>query len=85
MAIRSVAGACWRPQLLRPLLAQSLSPSSGMSTAPLFRGRTDRFRGVTVTSRDEPCAPGEFQDRLDKSVQAWKEKVRFTTKIWRLK
>ncbi len=46
-------------------------------SSALFVGKPDRFRGVTVSSKHEPCREGEdFKEKLDKSLEAWKAKVR---------
>ncbi|CAG2069174.1 unnamed protein product, partial [Timema podura] len=44
------------------------------SSLKLFSGHTDRFGGITVMSSEEPCLPSQFDQKLEASLTAWKEK-----------
>lgn len=44
--------------------------------ASTFSGSKDRFKGVTVVSKEEPCEPGNFEQKLKASLDKWSEEVR---------
>ncbi|PSN46311.1 Nudix hydrolase 8 [Blattella germanica] len=42
--------------------------------ATVFEGQEDRFRGITVDSKKEPCDAATFTKRLEASLEHWKDK-----------
>ena len=40
-----------------------------------FNGKTDRFKGVTVSSKDEPCQDENFENKLKASLCKWEAEV----------
>lgn len=38
-----------------------------------FEGKTDRFRGITVTSHEEACPSDQFESKLQISLTDWKQ------------
>jgi len=38
----------------------------------MFKGKSDRFKGITVDSKDEPCSKEEFKAKLMTSLDEWK-------------
>lgn len=40
-----------------------------------FEGKTDRFRGITVTSHEEACPSDQFESKLQISLTDWKQNV----------
>jgi hypothetical protein len=48
----------------------------------LFTGEIDRFKGVTVNSKEEPrLSREELSDKLKKSIEKWKHEVSFSNII----
>lgn len=40
-------------------------------TSRSFKGRNDHYNGVTIDSKEEPCEPEDFAQRLDASLEQW--------------
>ena len=41
-----------------------------------FNGNSDRFKGVTVISKDEPCPEENFDAKLKASLEKWENEVK---------
>lgn len=50
------------------------SSEMSVSTQPenVFRGKEDRYEGITVRSDLEPCDVKEFQEKLENSISVWR-------------
>ena len=42
----------------------------------VFVGVGDRFKGITVTSKEEPCSIEHFTEKLKASLEKWTTEVR---------
>ena len=59
-------------------LASPLFTVQASGNMSVFVGVSDRFKGITVTSKEEPCSIEHFTEKLKASLEKWTSEVRNT-------